>query len=161
MKISFLVMAALLSVLGASAFAQSAPVAQVKQDNAAIRQETREIRADNHVIRQETAAVQTTKQEVHHHQQALKADRHVRNVEQHRENAALSRGDLAGAQRANNARLQEQHVINSQKQDLHQDRGALSHERHVRHDAVVARNDERRERHADVVSRNVAASHIR
>ena len=161
MKTSSLVIATLLSVLGASAFAQSAPLAQVKQDNAAIRQETREIRADNHAIRQDTAAVQTTKQEIHHDQRALQADRHIRNVEQRRENVALTRGDLAGAQRANSARLQEQHVINRQKQDLHQDRRALSHERHVRHDAVVARNDERRERHADVVSRNVAVSHIR
>ncbi|EGF32310.1 hypothetical protein IMCC9480_2624 [Oxalobacteraceae bacterium IMCC9480] len=143
MKTSSLLVATLFSVLGTSAFAQSPVVAQVKQDNAAIRQETREIRADNHAIRQDTVTVLHQKQDVRQDRQALQVDRHARNVDQHRENVALSRGDLAGAQRANSARLQDQHAINSQKRDLHQDRRALSHARHVRHDAVVARNEDR------------------
>ena len=107
MKTKSILLAGLLSLLGASAFAQTSPVDQVKQDNRQIRQENREIARDNRAIGRDNVAIGQDKQAVGQEKQQINAERAERNSDQRREDRDVKNGDLAGAQKMDAARRQE------------------------------------------------------
>ena len=57
MKTQSILLAAMLSLVGAAASAQTSAVDQVKKDNAVIRQDTKEIRNENRDINKDNAAI--------------------------------------------------------------------------------------------------------
>ena len=160
MKTNSVLLVGLLSLLGASAFAQTAPIDAVKQDNAQIRKDNGQIRRENRDIRRDTAAVGKDGRAITSDQQAIKADRVQQNVDQRLENADIKKGDLADAQTANKARAQEQHAINGEKRDISKNRSAITQTRHDLHQDKVARTAERHARNAAVAKRNKDAAHI-
>ena len=161
MKTNSVLLAGLLSLLGASAFAQTAPVDAVKQDNAQIRKDNAQIRRQNQDIRRDTAEVGKGGRAIASDQRAIKADRVQQNADQRLENADIKKGDLAGAQTANKARIQDQHAINGKKRDIRKDTKAIAATRNDRHQDKVARNQALRVRSADVAKRNQDAAHIK
>ena len=139
MKTSHTLIAALLAVAGTAAFAQTAPVTQVQQDNQQIRQDNRDIRHDNRDIRHDRADIGKDKA-------ALADERAERNAAQRREDRDLAKGDVKGAEYWNKQRAQDQCQVNADRKDLNKDRRDLHHDVKDRNHDVHARNDEVRER---------------
>ena len=160
MKTNSVLLAGILTLLGASAFAQTTPADAVKQDNAQIRSDNGQIRHQNRDIRRDTTAVGKDGRAIASDQRAIKADRVKQNADQRLENADIKKGDLADAQTANQARTQEQHAINGKKRNIHKERSAIAHARNDRHGDKVVRNQELHARNADVAKRNKDAAHI-
>ena len=84
MKTQSILLAAMLSLVGAAASAQTSAVDQVKKDNAVIRQDTKEIRNDNRDINKDNAGIRNDRRDINQDQRALNNERRERNADQFR-----------------------------------------------------------------------------
>ena len=75
MKTKSLMIAGVLSMISAAAFAQTNPVAQVHRDNAQIRQDVREIHQGTREIKRDNAVIAAKQTQVAAGQQQLQAER--------------------------------------------------------------------------------------
>ena len=160
MKTKSLLLASLLCVVGASAFAQTPAVDQVRKDNAVIGQDTREIRTENRDISRDNMGIKKDKRDVARDQAAIRTERRDARRDQQREDVAIANGNLKGAQRLEKARKHEVAEIKVAQRDIHHDRADIAHDRKDRNHDAAARKDERQERNAAVAKRNHDAGNI-
>jgi hypothetical protein len=154
MKTKSLILAGLISMIGAAAYAQTAPVAQVHQDNVQIHQDNKDILQDTHQVKHDNAVISVKQVQVASGKQQLQAERGQRNALARAEQADVKKGDIAGAQQLDQARRGEQQAIKAQKQAIRHDQKVIAHRSVDKHEAVLARHEEKVERHGDVAKRD-------
>lgn len=160
MKTHSILFASMVSLIDVSAFAQGAPVDQVKHDKAVIHQETREIRAENRDIRHDNTDIRRDKRDIKRDQRAIHQDRQEAKAAQRREDADIAKGYMKDARKQDKLRQHEMKEIGAEKHDIQRDHGDIAHDRKDRNKDVALRNDERRERHAVNTKHNRDASQI-
>ena len=161
MKIKSMLLASLLSIVGITAFAQTNAVDQVRKDNAVIRQDSREIRAENRDIHRDNVGINKDKRDIARDRAAIRSERRDAQRDQRREDAAIAKGNLKGAQKLEKARQHENNEIKVAQQNIHRDKVDIAHDRKDRSHDAAARKDERAERTAAVAKRNHDAGAIR
>jgi hypothetical protein len=160
MKTKSLMIAGMLSMISAAAFAQTNPVAQVRQDNAQIRQDSKEVHQDTRQIKRDNAVIAAKQSQVAAGKQQLQAERGERNALARAEHAEIKKGDIAGAQQLDQARRAEQHDIKVQKQVIKHDEKVIASRSADKRQEQLARHEEKVERHADKVRRDHDAAKI-
>jgi hypothetical protein len=160
MKTKSLMIVGLLSMISAAAFAQTNPVAQVRQDNAQIRQDSKEVHQDTRQIKRDNAVIAAKESQVAAGKQQLQTERGERNALARAEHADIRKGDIAGAQQLDQARRAEQHDIKVQKHAIKHDEKVIARRSADKHLEQVARHDEKVERRVDQAKRDHDAAKI-
>ncbi|GEM_PF-1464948 len=160
MKTTSLLLAGLLSVMGASAFAQGSPVSEVKADNAAVRHETREIQADRRAVHHDNVAIAVEKRDIAHDKNVATIEQHDAPRAQHREDALIAKGDLADAQKVDKVRHHELNEAKIARRDASHDRRVIAIEKRKRAHTIDAVADEHAERRTALAKRNHDAAEL-
>jgi len=160
MKTPSIALAGLLSLIGAAAFAQTNPVVQVQQDNAQIHQDNKVLRQDGREVRHDNTVIAVKKGEIAGDKQQLHADVAARNATARAEQHDIRKGDLADAQKLDQARRAEQHDVKVEQHAIVKDQAVVAHRAADKQQTLVAKQDAKVVRHVDVVKRNQDAAKI-